>query len=78
MLTSCEICGSDYDQGVEVVMYGQPHRLHNFTCAIQALAPGARTASVASSDAAGRLRVRLFAVMTARALRGLRLRFLTS
>ena len=38
-MIKCEICGHDYDKGVEVVVYGQPHRLHNFACAIRALAP---------------------------------------
>ena len=38
-MIKCEICGHDYDKGVEVVVYGQPHRLHNFACAVRALAP---------------------------------------
>ena len=34
---TCEICGKDYGQGVEVVAYGRSQRFHSFACAIQAL-----------------------------------------
>ena len=38
-VATCEICGHGYDQGVEVVAYGQSRIFHSFACAIQALAP---------------------------------------
>ena len=39
IVTTCEIYGLGYDQGVEVVAYGQSQCFHSFACAIQALAP---------------------------------------
>jgi len=35
----CEVCGSDYDKSLQVVIGGRPHEFDSFECAIHALAP---------------------------------------
>ena len=38
-MSSCEVCGNDYDKPMEVTLHGQRHTFDSFECAIQALAP---------------------------------------
>lgn len=43
-MASCEVCGNEYDKAFEVSVEGKAHVFDSFECAIQALAPAARTA----------------------------------
>jgi len=38
-MSTCELCGNDYDKSFEVVINGTSHVFDSFECAIQALAP---------------------------------------
>ncbi len=38
-MTSCEVCGNEYDKAFEVVMEGKTHTFDSFECAVNALAP---------------------------------------
>ena len=35
----CEVCGNEYDKGIQVTMAGESHAFDCFECAIHALAP---------------------------------------
>ena len=38
-MTSCEVCGNEYDKAFQVVQGGRTHTFDCFECAIHALAP---------------------------------------
>jgi nitrite reductase/ring-hydroxylating ferredoxin subunit len=38
-MTSCEVCGNDYDKAIEITKAGETHTFDSFECAIHALAP---------------------------------------
>ena len=38
-MTTCEVCGNDYDKAFEVKLGGKAHLFDCFECAIEALAP---------------------------------------
>ena len=38
-MTTCEVCGNDYDKAFQVVTEGRSHTFDSFECAIHALAP---------------------------------------
>jgi hypothetical protein len=41
-MSTCEMCGNDYDKSFEVVMAGKSHTFDSFECAISTLAPTCR------------------------------------
>ena len=38
-MSTCEVCGNDYDKAFEVVAAGQRHVFDSFECAIHRMAP---------------------------------------
>jgi hypothetical protein len=42
MMSTCEVCGNDYDKAFTVTSGGRTHTFDSFECAIQALAPVCR------------------------------------
>jgi hypothetical protein len=38
-MTTCEVCGNEYDKAFEVIASGESHVFDSFECAIHALAP---------------------------------------
>jgi hypothetical protein len=38
-MSTCEVCGNDYDKAFEVRMGGESHTFDSFECAVHALAP---------------------------------------
>ena len=38
-MSTCEVCGNDYDKAMEIRLDGASHTFDSFECAIHALAP---------------------------------------
>src|SRR5262245_3501726 len=39
IMSSCEVCGNEYDKSMEIIAEGQTHVFDSFECAIHRLAP---------------------------------------
>jgi hypothetical protein len=65
-MATCDVCGNDYDKAFRITQAGKTMTFDSFECAIHAMAPRWRTASVLSSGMASRTAAPFIAAPIAR------------